>query len=46
MPDECPKCGSEEYDTVKWSWAQGLQPYEDYYVCCSCNNEWVDDTKE
>lgn len=41
--DTCPKCGSEEYDTIKWSWKQGIEPHADYYACCSCYHEWGDD---
>lgn len=39
----CPKCGSEAYDTIKWSWQQGTTPYADYCVCCSCEHEWSED---
>lgn len=42
-PDTCPKCGSEAYDTIKWSWQQGITPYADYFVCCSCEHEWSED---
>jgi DNA-directed RNA polymerase subunit M/transcription elongation factor TFIIS len=41
--DTCPKCESESYDTVKWSWKQGIEPHADYYACCSCYHEWGDD---
>jgi DNA-directed RNA polymerase subunit M/transcription elongation factor TFIIS len=41
--DTCPKCGSEEYDILKWSWKQGVEPYADYNACCSCYHEWGDD---
>ena len=42
MSETCPKCDSEAYDTVKWSWQQGVVPHSDYYVCCSCYYEWDD----
>jgi hypothetical protein len=42
MSETCPKCDSEAYDTVKWSWQQGVAPHADYYVCCSCYHEWDD----
>jgi DNA-directed RNA polymerase subunit M/transcription elongation factor TFIIS len=41
--DTCPKCGSEEYDILKWSWKQGVEPYADYNACCSCQHEWGED---
>lgn len=43
MNETCPKCDSEEYDTIKWSWQQGVTPYDDYYVCCSCQHEWSEE---
>jgi DNA-directed RNA polymerase subunit M/transcription elongation factor TFIIS len=39
---QCPKCGSESFDTVKHSWREGVTPYPDYYVCCWCDHEWTD----
>jgi hypothetical protein len=42
MNETCPKCDSEAYDTIKWSWQQGIAPHADYYVCCSCSHEWDD----
>ena len=42
-PGTCPKCGSEAYDTMKWSWQQGITPYADYNVCCCCQHEWSEE---
>jgi transposase-like protein len=39
-PNTCPKCNSDSYDTIKYSWRSGVSPFADYYVCCSCNHEW------
>ena len=41
----CPKCGSDQYDTVKWSVFQGVEPHDDYHECCSCGNVF-DEPKE
>ena len=41
--DTCPKCGSEAYDIIKWSWRQGIEPHGDYNTCCSCYHEWSDE---
>ena len=41
--DTCPKCGSEAYDIIKWSWRQGIEPHGDYNACCSCYHEWSDE---
>ena len=40
---ECPKCGNKEYETVKHSWRDGVTPYDTYYVCWSCDHEWIED---
>jgi DNA-directed RNA polymerase subunit M/transcription elongation factor TFIIS len=38
----CPKCGSESFETVKHSWRDGVPPHDDYYECWACDHEWTD----
>jgi DNA-directed RNA polymerase subunit M/transcription elongation factor TFIIS len=42
----CPECGSDSFDTVKHSWREGVTPYADYHICCSCGHEWDDEETE
>jgi len=43
----CPKCGSDSFDTIRWSPKEGVTPYAEYYECCSCNHAWDEsDLKE
>jgi DNA-directed RNA polymerase subunit M/transcription elongation factor TFIIS len=35
----CPKCGSEEFDIVRWSVNQGVDVY-DTYCECHCGHQW------
>ncbi len=42
----CPKCGSDSFDTVKWSWRDGLPPHDDHYECLSCDHVWDDASGE
>jgi hypothetical protein len=46
MLDVCPKCGSEEYDTDKWSVYSGVPPFEDTHECCHCHHTWVESEHE
>jgi DNA-directed RNA polymerase subunit M/transcription elongation factor TFIIS len=39
--DKCPKCGSDSFDTLRHSWREGVTPYPDVYICCSCEHEWT-----
>ena len=44
--DKCPNCGSDSFDTLRHSWREGVTPYPDVYICCSCEHEWTDDDVE
>jgi len=43
LPEACPECGSDSYDTVKHDWRDGVTPFDTYHVCCSCDHEWIED---
>ena len=37
---ECPKCGSDEWDTNVWNSGQGVTPFSKYAEC-SCGHSWT-----
>ena len=37
---QCPKCGGEEWASVKWNERQGVSEFKEYAEC-SCGHQWT-----